>query len=195
MADFQIKDGVLVKYVGTDEEVVIPEGVTAIGNDAIAPSASRMKRVVIPKGVTSIGERAFYSCTALESVVLPEGLVSIADDAFFYCLNLKEIRFPASLKTIGAHAFEQSGLEHLAITASVTSIEACAFASCENLTDAKLPKRFKGGLFKKGLKNIFVGPFVEPDKNSKYYEDQLKTAQKEYNRSMEIYRKIAITLY
>lgn len=32
--DFVIEIGVLKKYVGTDTEVVIPDGVTSIGDDA-----------------------------------------------------------------------------------------------------------------------------------------------------------------
>ena len=34
MGDFIIEDGVLVRYVGEESDVVIPEGVTAIGDGA-----------------------------------------------------------------------------------------------------------------------------------------------------------------
>ena len=32
MGDFIIEDGVLIEYVGDESEVVIPDGVTAIGD-------------------------------------------------------------------------------------------------------------------------------------------------------------------
>ena len=32
--DFVIEDGVLIKYLGNDSEVVIPSGITSIGRDA-----------------------------------------------------------------------------------------------------------------------------------------------------------------
>ena len=34
MEDFIIEDGVLKEYVGEESDVVIPEGVTAIGDEA-----------------------------------------------------------------------------------------------------------------------------------------------------------------
>lgn len=61
--DFEIVDGVLVKYHGS-------------GGD-----------VTIPKGVTSIGEKAFYWCDSLTSVTIPKGVTSIGDEAFSKCNN------------------------------------------------------------------------------------------------------------
>ena len=52
---FDIQDGVLVKYTGSDREVVIPEGVTRIGASAFE-YYSRLEKLVIPEGVVDIGE-------------------------------------------------------------------------------------------------------------------------------------------
>ena len=57
---FQIEDGVLIKY--TEEP-----GVT---------------EVVIPDGVTEIGDRAFYECESLTSITLPDGVTEIGKYAF-----------------------------------------------------------------------------------------------------------------
>ena len=57
---FEIEDGVLKKYTGTDAKVVIPEEVTSIGDSAFAHCGS-MTSVVIPEGVTSIGCYTFSS--------------------------------------------------------------------------------------------------------------------------------------
>ena len=50
--------------------------------------------VVIPDGVTGIGDYAFeHCCTSLASVMIPTSVTSIGDRAFEYCTNLAEIKF------------------------------------------------------------------------------------------------------
>ena len=70
--DFDIQDGVLRKFRGSETSVVIPEG------------------------VTEIGEKAFEGCTSLESVYISEGIKSICVDAFAGCTSLTEIHFGGS---------------------------------------------------------------------------------------------------
>ena len=85
--DFVIKDGVLIKYYGTDKEVVIPEGVTSIGDFAFSGRSS-LTSITIPKGITSIGSCAFSGCSSLTSITIPESVTSIVSDAFSYCSSL-----------------------------------------------------------------------------------------------------------
>ena len=49
--------------------------------------------VVIPEGVTAIGGKAFLNCTSLTSVTIPASVTSIGDDAFYGCAKLKEVQF------------------------------------------------------------------------------------------------------
>ena len=63
------------KYTGTDEEVVIPEGVKTIGyvlEDGECGSTfygcTSLKRVVLPKSITNVYASSFYECTALSEV-------------------------------------------------------------------------------------------------------------------------------
>lgn len=56
--DFEIVDDVLIEYTGDGGDVVIPEGVTAIGADAFS-SSEGLTSVVIPEGVTKIGCHSF----------------------------------------------------------------------------------------------------------------------------------------
>ena len=75
--DFVItKRGILTKYKGPGGNVVIPEGVTKIGNMAFK-GCTGLQSVAIPEGVRVINWRAFSGCTSLTSVVIPESVTKI----------------------------------------------------------------------------------------------------------------------
>ena len=84
---FDIEDGVLKKYHGNESSVVIPEGVTEIGERAFE-GCKALASVAIPEGVTEIGERAFEGCKALASVTIPASVTEIGQEAFSGCTSL-----------------------------------------------------------------------------------------------------------
>jgi hypothetical protein len=53
-----------------------------------------LKEVIIPAGVTTIGENAFRNCTKLAHVGLPSTLTRIDKNAFYYCTSLYKINIP-----------------------------------------------------------------------------------------------------
>ena len=53
MNEFIIKDNVLIAYRGDERDVVIPDGITAIGERAFQ-YFTELQSVSIPNGVTSI---------------------------------------------------------------------------------------------------------------------------------------------
>ena len=143
-------------------DVVIPNGVTRIGNGAFRYGT--LTGITIPNSVTSIGERAFYEsslveitipdsvtdiggsafmlCTSLEHITLPEGITSLPatylyqeDSGFFSgCTSLKEVQLPSTLKNIDLLAFCYCpSLESITIPENVEQIENYAFADCTNL--------------------------------------------------------------
>ena len=103
-SDFQITNGVLTKYTGPGGDVVVPEGVTGIGDWAFGECES-LTSIVLPEGVTSIGDSAFHWCTSLTSVVIPEGVTNIKDYAFGWCFNLTSVTLPSTLETLGESVF------------------------------------------------------------------------------------------
>ena len=93
--------------------MVIPEGVTSIGDRAFS-FCRGLTQINIPAGVTSIGHGAFYGCRGLTQINLPAGLTSIGDEAFLSCTSLTQIVIPEGLTSIGDGAFwDCTGLTHM----------------------------------------------------------------------------------
>ena len=91
--DFVIENGILKKYKGSGGNVVVPEGVTRIGDRAFS-GCENLQSITLPEGVTSIGDWAFYNCKSLQSITLPEGVTSIGNGAFEDCEKLQSVTIP-----------------------------------------------------------------------------------------------------
>ncbi|MCR4665424.1 MAG: leucine-rich repeat domain-containing protein [Paludibacteraceae bacterium] len=72
-----------------DDEYVIPDGVTSIGEEAFR--CSQITSIIIPDGVTSIGVWAFKDCSNLTSITIPDSVTSIGEEALLHCENLTSI--------------------------------------------------------------------------------------------------------
>ena len=67
---------------------------------------SELKEVIIPEGIKQIGEEAFLDCNSMTSLSIPESVEMIEDYAFSGCFELTELVLPKSMKKVGEHAFE-----------------------------------------------------------------------------------------
>jgi len=106
--DFEIdEDGVLIRYRGFAKNVVIPDGVKSIGDDAFK-DADFIESASIPSSVTNIGYRAFSGCASLKSIILPDGVTDIEKGAFQYCDSLESVTIPSSVTMIDREAFSGS---------------------------------------------------------------------------------------
>ena len=112
----------------------IPDSITTIGDFAFM-NCTDLTSIVLPNGVTHIGEDAFSNCYSLTSIVLPNGITSIGQRAFFACSSLTSVSIPDSVTSIGEHAFFNCNLTYVVIPDSVTTIKGWAFNGCTNLTD------------------------------------------------------------
>ena len=101
--EFEIEGDVLVSYRGTAQDVVVPEGVRVIGEEAFF-NASDLLSVVLPEGVTTIKDAAFNGCKQLSKAVLPKSLETIGDRAFSGCRTLETIDLQ-NVWHIGSYAF------------------------------------------------------------------------------------------
>jgi hypothetical protein len=89
--DFEIKDGVLVKYRGKTADVRVPDGVTTIGGEAFSECNS-ISSIILPVSLTSIGDNAILFCENLVSINIPAGLMGVGRNNFFECDNLVTIQ-------------------------------------------------------------------------------------------------------
>ena len=97
--------------------------------------------LVIPKGVTSIGNYAFHNCSSLTAVTIPESVTDIGESAFKNCYNLASITILEGVTDIGWSTFYGcSSLTFIAIPEGVTRIEADVFNECSKLAAIVLPK-------------------------------------------------------
>lgn len=98
---------VLTKYNGNDKEVVVPseiDGTAIVKIEGTFYNNQSIEEVILPEGITIIGEQAFYGCTNLKSVILPKSTKIIDNYAFAYC-GIKEIVLPANTHYINEGAF------------------------------------------------------------------------------------------
>ena len=133
----------LFKYAGDLEEVILPDSVTAIKNDAFY-GCDKLKNVNFPSGlttieinafngcslleeadissVTSLASSAFEGCSSLKTVKLSESLTAIPNNAFKGCSSLENIEIPDNVTALGSGCFASSGLTTIRLSAKVTSI-------------------------------------------------------------------------
>ncbi|MBD9248037.1 MAG: hypothetical protein EGQ60_04290 [Clostridiales bacterium] len=105
-----IKDGVLLGYYGLGGDIVLPNTVTKIGDEALKGN-DNIVSITIPGSVKDIGNNAFEGCTKLERVIFTnpektnENLI-IRVSAFQNCKKLTECEIPARAYQVVGNIFK-----------------------------------------------------------------------------------------
>lgn len=84
--------------------VIIPDGVTRIGNNAFS-GAYNLASVSMGDDVVAIGNNAFEACNSLSSITLSSHVTTIGDHAFAGLQSLTSIVLPSTVQSIGMSAF------------------------------------------------------------------------------------------
>lgn len=133
-----IENNVVKGMEGASAHVVIPEGITEIGNGAFEncgfiqtvtidsnkfrtigerafSGCSSLERITIKSLGGAVGNYAFFNCSKLECVDIPTGTLEIGCNAFGSCSNLGLVRIPDSVMVIAENAFDTNFSKRLLI--------------------------------------------------------------------------------
>ncbi len=145
-------------YIGgkrIEGELVIPDGVTSIGNNAFAGFRA-IDSVVLPDSLQNIGSRAFYG-TGLKSVVIPASVGTVGEDAFYVYVGnnvidaIDTIYFEGTIAdwcTLDGNNLRCNNLYiegnevagDVVIPEGVTNIRNYAFYNCSGITGITFPE-------------------------------------------------------
>ncbi|MGN0432499.1 MAG: leucine-rich repeat protein [Lachnospiraceae bacterium] len=142
----------LTKYLGTEEEVMIPGEI-----DGIA--------------VTVLGNSLFTNNTSVVSVVIPDTVIEIqaggtGRSAFGYMDKLEKVTIPGNVKVIGSCAFIGCDiLTEVILEEGIEEIGYSAFEGCYDLKEITIPesviKLGTGCFFRTGITSITINPQCE----------------------------------
>lgn len=132
---FIVINNILVKYIGNDSIVKVPDGIVTIGAAAFENCRS-VTEVILPSSVKTIDKYAFFGCRKLEKINIPDAVFFIGEHAFEYCENLRRIELPIGFEEINDCTFRGcANLEYAAISNKTRHIGKCAFEYCRKLAD------------------------------------------------------------
>lgn len=117
-------------------KVTIPGTIVEIGDKAFAGTS--IEEVKIPAATTTIGDGVFQGCDSLKDVDLSASAITEVPADAFNGTALKAVEIPATVTTIGARAFKDTALKNVSTDAA--TVAKSAFAGCESLKSASLPK-------------------------------------------------------
>ncbi|HFI0571234.1 TPA: leucine-rich repeat protein, partial [Streptococcus suis] len=141
--------------------MLIPEGVTAIGNSAFA--STNIADITLPASLERIGSSAF-SNTKLSSVIVPDNVKTIGSYAFSNT-PLELVVLPREMTDLGSGAFSSTKLSILEIPEGITNIDDSLYAGNEQLKRVYLPKSLTS--FSRQRDWLIIDE--EPEENIEYY--------------------------
>lgn len=145
LGNFCISGSILLKYLGDESRVLVPDGITRIAEEAFAGKES-IDRVILPDSLTEIGSGAFRDCLLLQTILFPDNLCRIGEGAFEHCVKLLRVVLPPKLVQMEAKTFKHcSKLKEITMGEELRAIGEQAFYGCVSLKEIH---------FSKGLRSI-----------------------------------------
>lgn len=158
--NFRLSGTILLQYLGAESRVVIPEGVTAIAEEAFA-GIETIDRVLLPASLREIGAEAFRGCLMLQTIMLPEGLCRIGAGAFLGCVKLLRMALPGQIESLDSRVFHGCrALQEIMLPEGLCQIGERAFYGCTKLKKLTLPESLvhigKMAFYRAGLREVRI---------------------------------------
>ncbi len=129
--------------------VIIPEGVSKIGDSAFAGCKS-LTEIRFPQSLRCVGLSAFSFCDSLENIELPDGVRELDSFAFSSLTAVKSLRIPSGVRYLGDAVISfNDKLEQVIISQGVEKIGS-SILFCGKLSYVEIPESVKeidDGLF------------------------------------------------
>lgn len=93
-----------------------------INNNVIENYFGNDTNVVIPDNIVEIVEEAFMNNNSIQTIKIPNSVVKIGASAFQNCVNLREINIPNNVSLLGKKCFNKSGISKMTISNSLVEI-------------------------------------------------------------------------
>ncbi|MCQ2339972.1 MAG: leucine-rich repeat domain-containing protein [Paludibacteraceae bacterium] len=148
------EDTIVTGYIGTTTDVIIPNGIITIEDDAFLDCTS-LTSVTISNSVTTIGEGAFDGCSGLKSVTIGNSVTTIGAYAFAECVYLTKTYYTGTVADWCKISFggpianpldyslyfyiDDVEVKDLVIPEGVDKIGKYAFERCNMLTSVTIP--------------------------------------------------------
>ena len=143
LGNFRLSGTILLRYLGEESRVVVPEGITRIGAEAFAGKEA-IDRVILPESLAEIGAEAFRDCLLLQSISFPEGLCRIGAGAFEHCVKLLRVNLPSGLSQVEERTFRHClALHEVTLPKGLRKIGEGAFYGCISLKKLAFPERLE----------------------------------------------------
>ena len=149
---FEIANNELIKYKGTSNNAVIPDGVTKIAAKAFFRKKN-LESITIPASVIVIANRAIEGCGNLKCINVDSAntayrcagncLIDVKKKSVVYGFADSVIPNDGSITAIAANAFAGIELTAVTIPDGIKTIGANAFKGCTNLKRLTLPDTVK----------------------------------------------------
>ena len=135
---YRIDDGAFLECTSLKEISFENCKLLSILGPEVFKNCSSLKTVKLPEKLKDIGGAAFKGCVSLENINCLNKISYISASMFEGCTGLKNIRIPDSITEIHEYAFSNSGLEHVALPQSLTTLGRGVFYRCKSLQTVEL---------------------------------------------------------